>query len=390
MKILLVDDEPQALQDVSETIENEVQEWKVEMATSGCQALNMLDSGKFDVLVSDLQAPGMDGDQWLESVGEQHPSLLRVVLTGQADRETVLQAIRPMHQFLSKPCEPSKLIEKIRRAEIFQETITSTEVLNAIGQANCLPSLPSIVTELDQELESDSSTSTSLAGILEQDPSLCAKVLQLANSPIFGLRQPVVDLNHGLSVLGSELIRALALSSAVFKPTDKSTTRFVNQMFEHSLEVAGICRSIASWEKTVTTEAHAVFTGGLLHDVGKVLLMNAFPEEYSLLLKKARALNKSIVELEMEEFGASHPGIGAYLLETWGLPTLVIEMVAMHHSLFACSRSANACQIVFGANWLSHGANHQELQTPDDESAVQEFKAKLRFWNYKNQEQEEF
>ena len=90
MRILLVDDEEQILRGVSRLISCEEDEWEVETATSSSDALTLLSQQEFDVVVSDMRLPGMDGAELLEKVCQQYPSILRIVLSGQADRETVL------------------------------------------------------------------------------------------------------------------------------------------------------------------------------------------------------------------------------------------------------------------------------------------------------------
>ncbi|TWU06420.1 response regulator [Stieleria varia] len=379
MKILLVDDEAQVLRGVSRMIESEVADWEVETALSGKGALEMLEEDEFNVVVTDMRMPGMDGSQLLDAVELRFPQVLRVVLSGQADRETVLQAIRPMHQYLSKPCDPQKLIDIIRRAEVFQQTISSTEILSAIGRANCLPSLPTIVTQFNSSLESNSSTSASLAKVVMQDPMLCAKILQLANSAIFGLRQPVVAVERALSVLGSEITRALALSLSVFSSERESTATTTRQLFTHSIEVARISRLIAGWENTDASTINTACSGGLLHDIGKMVLLNAFEERYGGLITRSAHQGVWEVELEMQEFGASHAGVGAYLLETWGLPTEIVQAVGSHHSLDLCSRSGLICQIVFGANWIAHGSTDSDLLSGSN-STTEAFCKRLSQW----------
>lgn len=384
MKILLVDDEQQVLRGVSRMLESEMEDWEVDTADSGEAALDMLDAEDFNVIVSDMRMPGMDGAQLLGHVASKFPKMLRVVLSGQADRETVMRAIQPMHQYLSKPCDPQVLIEIIGRAEIFQETILSVDVLDAIGKANCLPSVPDIVADINQELEQDYCSAKTVSAIVSRDPVVSARLLQLANSAIFGLRQPVVELDRAVGVIGYEMVRSLVLAQALFSTESKRSTLSTEKLFDHCLNTAMIGRNLATHLKLDSSQVNSIFTGGLLHDIGKIILSNAFPQRYETILETSQTNKQSISELEMEEFGACHQGVGAYLLELWGIPARVIEIVGAHHSLEICANKDISCQLVFAANWIANGANEASIEswreTEGESDSVEAFLEQLLQW----------
>lgn len=385
MRILLVDDEEQVLRGVSRMIECEIDEWEVETALSGQEALEMLDEEPYDVVVSDMRMPGMDGAELLSLVEKRYPNVFRVVLSGQADRETVLSAVKPMHQYLSKPCDLEVLISIIKRAEIYQGTISSAAILDAIGKANCLPTLPTIVTEISDQFASDDWSSRSIAKIVEKDPLLTARTLQVANSAIFALPKPVLEVEKAVSLIGGEMIQSLAMSQVFAqRESDPPPAISTNSLFEHSMEVAVLAREFSHHFHPSDEDADCVFSAALLHDIGKLILMNAFPKQYTELVKCAESENRRIWDLEMEELGASHQGVGAYLLELWGVPAPLVEIVASHHNFDVCSRRTVACQIVFGANWVCNGADEaflkQELESAKNPELAAKFEAELLNW----------
>ena len=331
MKILLVDDEVQILRGVTRMIECEVDEWEVEATDSGVEALEILESEPFDVIVSDMRMPELDGAQLLKTVEDRYPKMMRVCLSGQADSESVIRALRPTHHYLSKPCEPEVLIETLRRAEAFHQTITSKEILEAIGQADGSPVSAMIVQEINEELESDNCTSATLAEVVAKEPMLCAKILQLSNSAIFGFRQQIVDVDRGISVLGIEVIRALAISSMLMGDEDLDPNGSDVQAFNHCIVVGEIARQIAGFASVEGDIAKIVYSGGLLHDLGKIVLLKAFEERYESLVEQANASEVPVHLAEVEDFGASHAGVGAHLLGLWGIPDPIVEAVAGHH-----------------------------------------------------------
>ena len=269
-----------------------------------------------------------------------------------------------MHQYLSKPCEPGQLFDVIRRAPILQETIKSASVLDAIGRANCLPIFPNVVDDIKREVESEAGTTRSIAALISQEPLLSALVLRLANSAIFSPSSPVVDLDRAIMMVGMDMTQALAISHAVYSD-DHNHDRILSaqSLLDHGWRVAMIGKSLASISGLSADESNAVFTAGLLHDVGKLILLNAFPDQYKELLEQVKSTNQRADELEMEAFEVTHQGIGGHLFTLWGLPADLIKSVASHHSFEACaSGTSQVSQLVFAANWIDRNRTADELR----------------------------
>ena len=312
MKVLLVDDEQQVIRGLSRILNVELEDWDIESASTGIEALDYLRDEEFDVVVSDLRMPGMDGVELLETISTDFPQVFRVILSGQASREAVLKSVHPMHQYLSKPCAADRLIQILRRAEIFQQTIKSAEVIEAIGQADCLPTLPENLTQLNDAIEAQAS-SAAIAEIVSKDPALSAKILQIANSAIFGLSRPVADLAQATSLVGGDMIRSIAIAQALFSQSKSSVVLCAERLFRHSFECAIAARKIADSLKLDKEVKYFVFSSALMHDVGKIVLVNAFPERYRNVID-GLATGTEVWEAEMNEFGATHQGIGAHPL----------------------------------------------------------------------------
>ena len=121
MNVLLVDDDDHAVRANSRLLQVEQEHWNIETANSGAEALEILRDEDIDAVVSDLCMPGMDGIELLESVAQEFPQVLRVVLSGQASRDMLVKTLHPMHQYLAKPCDPNRLIQILQRAEILQK-----------------------------------------------------------------------------------------------------------------------------------------------------------------------------------------------------------------------------------------------------------------------------
>ena len=385
MKVLLVDDEEQVVKGVSRSLSIERDDWEIATALSGEQALEMLNNERFDAVVSDMRMPEMDGPELLAEIEKLYPGVLRVVLSGQADRESVLRAIKPMHQYLAKPCEPSKLVEIIDRAEIMQKTIVRTDVLEAIGRADCLPAFPDIVAKIDNEVASDTGTSKSIANIIAQDTALTARVLQLANSSLFGQRAAMADIERAVSLVGVDMVRSLALSQVVYDMDSNSDVLSARELMDHGMEVAIAAGKLAEKEGYPHNESVVAFTASLLHDVGKLIMLNTFPEQYHTVASLSDTSEFHVHQLEIEMFSATHQGIGAYLFALWGLPAEVVASVAYHHNVSDCARAPGMPrQLVFAANWICRNDTEDDLRNQvsgtEDVEDVQQFIAQVGQW----------
>jgi YesN/AraC family two-component response regulator len=100
-RILFVDDEPMVLQGLQRSLHNMRAEWEVEFAGSGSEALETMARSSFDVVITDMRMPGMDGGQLLHQVKRRFPQTVRMILSGQSDQETILRLVGPTHQFLA-------------------------------------------------------------------------------------------------------------------------------------------------------------------------------------------------------------------------------------------------------------------------------------------------
>ena len=112
-RILFVDDESMVLSGLQRSLRLMRSEWEMVFAPGGNEALAAMDLQPFDIIVTDMRMPGMDGAQLLEEVQRRSPQTLRMVLSGQSDRETILRSVNPAHQFISKPCEGEELKSQV-------------------------------------------------------------------------------------------------------------------------------------------------------------------------------------------------------------------------------------------------------------------------------------
>lgn len=336
--ILFVDDEQRILDGLRRMFRPMRHEWTTVFATSGPAALEELARGHFDVVVTDMRMPGMDGAQLLSEVRTRYPSVVRIVLTGQSDRETTLRSLGQTHQSLSKPCDPEELKRTVARALALRELLASESIRSLVAGMQSLPSVPALYNALLSEIESPKSSMESVANIISQDIGMTGKVLQLVNSAFFGLPRAITNPSQAISLLGLDTVKALVLGIHVFSAFQEPRGSLfkIDALWRHSLITSRFARSIVEHEHGSVAVAELSFTAGLLHDVGVLVLAATRPESYSDVLRSAGSPGAELTALERDMLGATHAEVGAYLLGLWGLSDTIVEAVAFHHAPMQC------------------------------------------------------
>jgi len=332
-QILFVDDEPMLLSGLKRSLHAMRQEWEMTFVSGGQEALQAMAEHPYDIIVTDMQMPVMNGAQLLEEVKNKYPQCLRFVLSGQANRDTILKTVNPAHQFLSKPCDTAELKRRLTRALAIRNLLQNEELRELVSKLESLPTLPTLYADLIHELDKDEPSVARIGQLVSEDMALTAKILQLVNSAFFGLSGQVSSATNAVGLLGLDIIKALILSTHVLSKfqTDLLNVTDVEYLWKHSLTVAGYAKAIALMEKANQRAVDECFTAGLLHDLGKLILASAMNGKYGEVLSRIREKGTNLVAAEIEVLGCSHAEVAAYLMSLWGLPDNVIEGVAWHY-----------------------------------------------------------
>ncbi|BCO07774.1 two-component system response regulator [Desulfolithobacter dissulfuricans] len=333
-RILFVDDEPNILSGLRRMLRPMRHQWVLAFADSGREALKVMAEEPFDVVVSDMRMPGMDGAELLTLIQETYPHAIRIMLTGHADEKAILRTVGVVHQFLSKPCSPEQLKAVLDRATALHDLITNDQLKILISRLGSLPSLPSLYADLQRLLRDPDSSIQDVAHLIEQDLAMSAKVLQLVNSAFFGLYKTIDSPSRAVNLLGLDTIKALVLGVQVFTELKTTSSFFsVDALWEHSLKTGRLAREIAISKSDNRELADNSFIAGILHDIGKLILLSTLPDQFEQAVRLAGEREICLHMAEKEIFQASHDDVGAYLLGLWGLPSPVIEAIGFHHRL---------------------------------------------------------
>lgn len=332
-RVLFVDDETALLDLYRLAFEKEENAWDFEFTDNASNALKLMESAPFDVVVTDMRMPVMSGADLVVEVLKRHPQTSRLILSGYADQEQVARCIGATHQFIAKPVGLQVLRTTISRICTLDGLLGDEMLRKLFSELRTVPSLPSLYFRINEALASTETTTEEIANIVQQDPGMTAKILQLVNSAFFGISRKITNPVEAVQFLGVGRLRSLVLSLHVFSCFDETKLHgfSIEKVWSHSISTGLVAQKIARQEKVDRAMSDEIFVASMLHDIGKVMLASSLPERYRDAVNLAEEKQISMIAAEREIFGASHCEVGAYLLGLWGLPGSIVEAIALHH-----------------------------------------------------------
>jgi HD-like signal output (HDOD) protein len=363
ISILFIDDEPKLLEGLRRMMHCLSKELHLEFVLGGAQALERMGEHRFDVVVSDMRMPGMDGSQLLQEIMVRFPTTVRIVLSGQCDRDTILKAVLPAHQFLTKPCNSNVLQATIEQTCRLQYMVSDERLRSKVSCVTSLPSTSSAYQELCLNINANNAAIGQIAKTIAMDVGASTKVLQLISSGFFGMPQKLVSPDHAVLSLGLKTIQALAASPHVFRtaPT-QALDAICTWVTAHSLEVAKCAKKIAAAETGDSEASIQAYVAGMLHDVGNLVLMEETEDPGEV---------EKCWDAERQHQTTGHAAIGGYLLGLWGLPEAIVNAATFHHSpilsadkTFTALTAVHAADFIVGENTFEESSNQR---SPDRE-----------------------
>jgi putative nucleotidyltransferase with HDIG domain len=368
-RVLFVDDDPLLRDHYSAIAPALNREYELITAASGKEGVALLNARPFDVVVSDLTMPGMDGIQFLGHVVRTQPDAARIIVSGYLDRIKIAQCLFVGHRYFNKPCDLNALSDLLLRLGSFREIVSNQKVRKVIGGLGSLPGPPDTYVRLEEVLNSAYSSLNDVAAVVEKDLRVTAKLLQIVNSAQFGIARQIVSPTEAVQLVGVEVIRGLVLGLQAFSVYKTNKKAPPTDLWDHSLRIAMAARRIAQAQGLPYEQCEKAFLGGLLHDIGKIVLVANVPEEYNEIKAFARKCRIPLFESEHARFGATHAQIGAYLLALWGIQEDVVKIVEHHHSLdkfpsdveFGPMAAVHAAHVLASEGEYSYPLNHDLL-----------------------------
>ncbi len=370
-RILFVDDEQRILDGLRRMLFHMRKDWDMSFSLGGKTALELMAESKFDIIISDMRMPEMDGAELLNIVKEKYPETVRFILSGYSDKDMIMRTVGATDQFLTKPCNQGILKETINKVLEAREFIDS-DPQDGISNIRSMPVLPELYVELRELLNAPKSSLHDVSDIVAKDVSVTAKVLQLVNSAFFGLKHRVESIHHAVTYLGVETLKALILTTGVFSEfSDDEVKQFhIKELYGHCVLVGTLAEKIA---KTVSEDKKMVdeaCMAGILHDIGKIIFIQNIPEEYKEVIIRRDSENIPIFVLEEEILNDEHSRVGAYLMSLWGLPESIVSSIRFHHHPHKIENPCfDTTATVYIANVLVHQTSEEYKDNIDFDEA---------------------
>ena len=370
LQILFVDDEQKILDGLKRTLRPLRHEWNCEFANGGAEGLKLLDRGTFDVVVTDVRMPTMDGMELLKQVKARYPNLLRIVLSGQSELENLIKSSGVSHQYLTKPCALEELKSAIERAFSLKRLLSDPFLIELASKIDMIPSVSPVYLELERLLKSSPACMDEVGSVIAKDMGMCAKVLQVANSGCFSRIQLISNPADAAGLLGFTTLQNLLYTDRVFQEFKPPRAKAFNidGLWRHSLKCSMFAQEIASTFSEADDEVRSqAGVAGLLHDVGKLVMGCNLPEQYGSVMALSAKEGLSDVEAERRVFQTSHAELGAYVMTLWNIPHPIVEAIAYHH---APAASTNAESPVLTAVYVAELLASQDHYQRNDPAAL--------------------
>lgn len=205
-----------------------------------------------------------------------------------------------------------------------------------LGHPVEIPALPELYMRLREIVNSPTGNANRVAALLANEPGLSMKILRMVNAPTFGLRQQVTKVEQAVSLLGMDEIAGLVLSATLmrsFPPSPGHRCLDLRKFWEHSIGTGILARLLGgAAHRSTRISLDDTFVAGLIHDIGKLMLLQNYTEDFSRALDLCKSERSTLIKAEQRVFGFSHQDIGAYVADQWGFGRHLVKALELHNT----------------------------------------------------------
>jgi putative nucleotidyltransferase with HDIG domain len=244
-----------------------------------------------------------------------------------------------------------------------------------VQDVSTVHSLPMFYSQLSEAIDHPRSSIGDIAKIISEDMGLTARILKLANSPLFGYFSKIDSITQAVTIIGVFQVRDLALAISVMDVFKGIPEDLVNmeQFWKHSIATGLAARLLATSQRESNIERF--FVAGILHDIGRLVMYVRVPDLCLELLEQSRATGGLLYRAEREKFSFDHADVGGALLRRWKIPPSVGEPVGSHHDFRKANQYPREASILHFADVIAHAmelGNSGEIFVPQLDNAVWE------------------
>jgi HD-like signal output (HDOD) protein len=241
-----------------------------------------------------------------------------------------------------------------------------------------LPTIPVVLSRIMHLTTSDNTSIRDLIEVLNQDQALTARMLRVANSVYYSLREKVTTLERAVVVLGFDMVRSLAVGASFiryFTPRSKHSGFDLNAFWTHTTAVGVFSENLA--REFRFTEPADAFTAGILHDIGKLFLLIYFQEDFERTLNRLSGGRLDFFEAEMAEHGLDHAGVAGFFLEHWRIPSTLTSPIRCHHGPLPPGPEAGLAAVIgladYAARYFQIGSSGSPYLSPPQPEMLHAF-----------------
>ncbi|MHB1697356.1 MAG: HDOD domain-containing protein [bacterium] len=218
---------------------------------------------------------------------------------------------------------------------------TLDELIATVKKTDNIPTLPKVLSRISKEIDNDDFSIKNIGELMSRDVSLSARILKIVNSPFYGFPQRIYNINYAIVLLGTNVLKSIIISTSVFTVMKKAMAG----LSEHSLFCAFTAKYIAASinrredrkdnkaKKIKTIDPDIMFSAGLLHDIGKIIIATAFKDDFKKIIEIAEKSEKPLVDIEHDILNISHDQLGYMLIKEWNLPSSIYLPIKYHHNI---------------------------------------------------------
>ena len=213
----------------------------------------------------------------------------------------------------------------------------STNILGLVNNTIELPTMPEVLLKLNEVMANPDAYAEDVAKVVSKDPAVATNILRIVNSAYYGLQVRVSSVSLAISVMGFNMTKKVALKAAVFSVFGKRRDKIQHfdplAFWRHAI-YAGTAARVLGGNSAVFAATHAedIYIAGLLHDIGKIILMEKTAPKYLAMLRKSVQQKRPEIEVEMGDFGFTHADVGSVLAIKWFLPEDLAIAIRYHHA----------------------------------------------------------
>jgi HD-like signal output (HDOD) protein len=218
-----------------------------------------------------------------------------------------------------------------------QPTGQATNILALVNSTIELPTMPEVLVKLNEVMARTDASVADVAKVVSADPAVATNILRIVNSAYYGLQVRVSSVSLAISVMGFNMTKKVALKAAVFSSFGKRREKIQHfdplAFWKHAVFAGVAARALAS-QSAVFADMHPedVYIAGLLHDIGKIILMEKTAPRYLAMLRKSVQQNRAEIDVELDDFGFTHADVGSVLAIKWALPEDLAIAMRYHHA----------------------------------------------------------